>query len=571
MATPGGTHDFLDTTAAAFLTQRLQRRRMRASAVHQRESAAAATAAGATEPVPPMSVVIMIVGSRGDVQPFIPIGQRLAERHRVRIATHRVFRSLIEDAGLEFYPLAGDPRQLMDHMVKTGGHIIPRRIDQIVSDVPRQRTMIAEILASTLRACTEPDPDRPGAPGFQADLIVANPPSFGHIHCAEALYIPLHMVFTMPWSPTAVYPHPFAGLDTGQNQPLQNYLSYGVVDLVIWGGILDLVNGFRRDSLKLPPISLVEGAGLLEDHAVPFSYLWPEALMPRPADWEPHIELANFTFYDQAPHYEPPAALAEFLAAGEAPIYVGFGSVLVEDPAAVAGMIFSALNKAGARGVVSEGWAHLGGGTPPPNVHLIGDTPHDWLFPRCRAVCHHGGAGTTSAGLRAGLPTVVVPSFGDQFFWGRMVADAGAGPDPIPIAQLNTPALTAAFDACRRPQVRERALALGARLREIDGPERVVQSIERWLPLAAMRCATHPARLATMECLACGDARLCPDCVPEHASHLMRPCRYVDWNARLDRGIVEEFSDLVGDAAKALWAGFDELVSKVVSRPARPG
>jgi len=220
---------------------------------------------------------------------------------------------------------------------------------------------------------------------------------------------------------------------------------------------------------------------------------------------------------------------------------------------------------------VSEGWAHLGGGTPPPNVHLIGDTPHDWLFPRCRAVCHHGGAGTTSAGLRAGLPTVVVPSFGDQFFWGRMVADAGAGPDPIPIAQLNTPALTAAFDACRRPQVRERALALGARLREIDGPERVVQSIERWLPLAAMRCATHPARLATMECLACGDARLCPDCVPEHASHLMRPCRYVDWNARLDRGIVEEFSDLVGDAAKALWAGFDELVSKVVSRPARPG
>src|SRR6476646_4575892 len=103
MATPGGTPAFLDTTAEAFLTQRLQRRRVRASAVHQRESAAAATAAGATEPVPPMSIVIMIVGSRGDVQPFIPIGQRLAERHRVRIATHRVFRSLVEDAGLEFY------------------------------------------------------------------------------------------------------------------------------------------------------------------------------------------------------------------------------------------------------------------------------------------------------------------------------------------------------------------------------------------------------------------------------------------------------------------------------------
>jgi len=571
MAEPDGTHDVLGTTATTFLAQRLQRRRQRAAAVRQHEHVAAAPPGGTAEDVPPMSIVVMIVGSRGDVQPFIPIGQRLAERHRVRIATHRVFRSLIEDAGLEFYPLSGDPRVLMEHMVKTGGHIIPRRLDQIFGDVPRQRAMIAEILASTLRACIEPDPDRPGAPAFQADLIIANPPSFGHIHCAEALYIPLHMVFTMPWSPTAVYPHPFSGLDSGQSQPLQNFLSYGTVDLLIWSGILDLVNAFRRDTLRLPPISLVEGAGLLEDHAVPFTYLWPEALMPRPGDWDPHIELANFTFHDLGQGYEPPAALAEFLAAGEAPIYVGFGSVLVEDPAAVARTIFAALEKAGARGVVSEGWAHLRGGTPPPNVFLIGDTPHDWLFPRCRAICHHGGAGTTSAGLRAGLPTVVVPSFGDQFFWGRMVADAGAGPEPIPIARLNTAALTAAFDACRRPQVRERAQTLGARLREIDGAERVVQSVYRWLPLNAMRCATHPERLATTECLACGDQRLCPDCVPEHTSHLMRPCRYVDWDARLDLGLVGEFGDLVGDAAKALRAGFDELVSKVASRSPRTG
>ena len=571
MAEPEATRGFLDAAAAAFLARRLQHQRMRAAAVREREGAAAVLPHHPAEEVPPLSIVIMTVGSRGDVQPFIPIARRLAERHRVRLATHGVFRPLVEGAGVEFYPLGGDPVALMNHMVRSGGHIIPRRLDRVLLDAPRQRAGIEDILTSTWRACTEPDPDRPGAPGFKADLIIANPPSFGHIHCAEALSVPLHMIFTMPWSPTTVYPHPFAGVDAGQSQPLQNFLSYGAVDLVIWTGILDLVNTFRRDTLGLAPLSLVEAAGILEDHAVPFTYLWPDALMPRPADWPPHVELANFTFYDQAPRYQPPAALAEFLSAGEAPIYVGFGSVLVEDPAAVARTIFSALDKAGARGVVSEGWARLGGGTPPPNVFLVGDAPHDWLFPRCRAVCHHGGAGTTSAGLRAGLPTVVVPSFGDQFFWGRMVADAGAGPDPIPITRLDSPALTAAFDACRRPQIRERAQALGTRLREVDGVELAVQAVYRWLPVEAMRCVNHPGRLATIECIACGHLRLCPACAPEHAADLQRPCRYVEWDVRPDLGLAGELGDLVGDAAKALHAGFEELLSKVASRSTRPG
>ena len=227
------------------------------------------------------------------------------------------------------------------------------------------------------------------------------------------------MIFTMPWSPTCAYPHPFAHIAPGRKRPVQNFLSYGVVDLLIWSGIGDLVNKFRQDTLKLPPVALVDGAALLEDHEVPFTYLWLASLVPKPADWGPHIDLANFTFHDQAHTYEPPAALLDFLAAGETPIYVGFGSVGVENPAAVTRTIFTALEKAGARAIVSEGWAHLGGERPPSNVFLIGDCPHDWLFARCRAVCHHGGAGTTAAGLRAGLPTVVVPSFGDQFFWGR--------------------------------------------------------------------------------------------------------------------------------------------------------
>jgi sterol 3beta-glucosyltransferase len=569
MAESDRSHGVLDAAATAFLMRRLQHQRERAAEVHAREGAAVpAPAEGA--PLPRLSIVIMIVGSRGDVQPFIPIGRRLAAQHRVRIATHPEFRPLIEGAGLEFYPLGGDPHQLMEYMVKTGGRIVPTRLDVIVEDVPKKRAMIAEILASTWRACTQADPDRPTAPDFKADVILANPPSYGHIHCAEALHLPLHMIFTMPWSPTSVYPHPFAGLDYRPDHPLQNYLSYGMMDLLVWSGIGDLVNAFRKDALMLPPISLVDGPSLLEDHAVPFTYLWPDALVPRPADWGPHIDLANFTFYDQADRYQPPAALREFLEAGDAPIYVGFGSVSVPDPGGVTRTIFTALEKSGARGVVSEGWAQLRGAAPPPNVFLIGDTPHDWLFPRCRAVCHHGGAGTTSAGLRAGLPTVVVPSFGDQFFWGRVVADAGAGPEPIPITRLDTAVLTAAFDACRRPTMRERAQALGAQLREVDGAELVVQSVYRQLPGDAMRCANAPEHLATVECIACGRLRLCPSCATAHASHLMRPCLYVDWSARPTQGLVGGLGDLVGDAARAVEVGVDEILARMGLRREPP-
>jgi sterol 3beta-glucosyltransferase len=563
---------FLDAAGAAFLRRRRHRRRLRAAPVRGLE-AFSARARGSPQDDPPrvprLSIVIMIVGSRGDVQPFIPIGRRLAQRHRVRIATHREFRPMVERAGLEFYPLAGDPHELMAYIVRTGGRIVPRRLDEIWDDVPKKRAMIAQILASTWRACTEADPERTGAPPFRADAILANPPSYGHIHCAEALHVPLHMLFTMPWSATGAFPHPFARMDLGAHHPVPNFLSYGVLDLVIWSGIGDLVNAFRQETLKLPAIGLADGAALLEDSKVPFTYLWPASLVPKPKDWGPHIDLANFTFHDEAPAYEPPRALLDFLAGGEAPIYVGFGSAVVEDPAALTRTIFTALERAGARGIVSEGWAHLGGAAPPPNVFVIGDCPHDWLFARCRAVCHHGGAGTTAAGLRAGLPTVVVPFFGDQFFWGQIVADAGAGPAPIPIDRLDSDALARAFENCRRPEVRDRAAALGGRVRETDGVELAVRSVYRHLPVRAMSCANEPDHLATMYCDTC-EQRLCLDCVrAAHSGHVVHPYRYVNWGGRPAHGLAGELGALIGDAAWALRAGLEEIMPRLGPRRRR--
>ncbi len=513
--------------------------------------------APAIETVPRLTVVILVVGSRGDVQPFIPIGIGLAKRHRVRLATHAEFRPLVEKAGLEFFPLAGDPHELMDYMVRTGGRIVPIRIDQLIEDVPRKRQIVGEIIASTWRACTEPVAGPADTPPFRADLIVANPPSYGHIHCAEALGVPLHMMFTMPWTPTRMFPHPMTHLDPGGHHPVRNYLSYSVANTLMWAGVADLVNAFREKTLGLEPLELAHGTSLLDDAEVPMTYLFPDSLVPRPPDWGPYVDLTNFVFWDRADAYTPPDDLRAFLDAGDPPVYVGFGSLVVDDPAALGRTVFAAIEKAGVRAVVSRGWAEIGG-DPPPGVHLVGDVPHDWLFPRCRAVCHHGGAGTTAAGLRAGLPTVVVPFFGDQFFWGQMISDAGAG-RTIPVDDLTAEALAEAFAVCLADDVRACAVTLSEAVRAQDGVPLVLDAVHARLPLHAMRCVGDPTHLATIWCHPCGK-RLCDACrTRDHAGHVTYPYRWIDWSRRSPQSLVGKLRDLVSEAAAALRGTDDDL------------
>lgn len=182
-----------------------------------------------------LNIVIQVVGSRGDVQPFVALGQELQQRgHRVRLATHDVFDSFIRESNLEFYPIGGDPKELMAYMVKNPG-LIPSMKSLRDGDITRKREMIAELLNGCWKSCIEDDPQtrRP----FVADAIIANPPSFAHIHCAQALGIPLHLMFTMPWSSTTAFPHPLANFKIGELDPaVVNHISYGIVEWMTWQG-----------------------------------------------------------------------------------------------------------------------------------------------------------------------------------------------------------------------------------------------------------------------------------------------------------------------------------------------
>lgn len=199
-----------------------------------------------------------------------------------------------------------------------------------------------------------------------------------------------------------------------------------------------------------------------------------------------------------ASNYTPDPELDAFLKAGSPPVYIGFGSIVVDDPNAMTKMIFDAIKLAGIRALVSKGWGGLGADDLgiPEGVHMLGNVPHDWLFQHVASVVHHGGAGTTAAGIKAGKPTFVVPFFGDQPFWGSMVARANAGPEPIPYKELTAEKLADAIKFCLKPDTIEQAKVLGEKIREENGTEVGSDCFQKHLDIASMRCSLAPTRVA---------------------------------------------------------------------------
>ncbi|EME82537.1 glycosyltransferase family 1 protein [Pseudocercospora fijiensis CIRAD86] len=466
---------------------------------------------------PRLNIVIMIIGSRGDIQPFIKVGKILRDEygHRVRIATHPTFRDFVEkDSGLEFFSVGGDPSELMAFMVKNPG-LIPSLSTIREGEIPRRRKAMGEMFDGMYRACTNSTDDEKDvlnlklmgtkAP-FIADAIIANPPSMAHVHIAERLGIPLHIMFTFPYSPTQAFPHPLANIKPGKSNVDANYvnfMSYPLVEMMTWQGLGDIVNKFRVKTLGLEPVSSLWAPGALYRMKVPYTYMWSPSLVPKPADWGDEIDISGFVFLEMANTFKPPEELQKFLDAGPPPVYIGFGSIVVDDPNKFTEMIFEATKIAEVRAVVNKGWGGLGRGNDDTleNIFMLENTPHDWLFPKVKAVVHHGGAGTTAIGLKCAKPTMIIPFFGDQPFWAARVVEAGAGAkEVIPWKRLTAENFAEGIKQCLTEEAQRNAQKLADNIaREGDGAANAVKSFHRALPLSGMnsiRCSVLEDRVA---------------------------------------------------------------------------
>ncbi len=414
-----------------------------------------------------VNVTILTFGSRGDVQPFVALGVGLRQAgHGVRVATDRRFAAMVAAYGLDFAPISGDVRAQLDSEAAT----LNQRGDNplvLLRAITRNAHTMAPVWAAEAKAACA---------GADA-LLTGGASSYIGASLSELQGIPFVQGALQPLAPTTAFPSPL--MPPWRLPGWANRLSHDLILRLVWRMFRPMVNGIRA-ALGLPAWRRPPVERLTRDSIV--LYGMSPSLVPPPADWPAWAEMTGYWFLDDATGWEPDPALAAFLAAGPPPVYVGFGSMADHQAEATTRTVLAALRRAGVRAVIAAGWGGLGAADLPEGVLAIDEAPHDRLLPRMAAAVHHGGAGTTAAALRAGIPSVVVPVLGDQPFWAHRLERAGCSGGTIPRRHLNADRLAAAIErAAGDPAIRQAAAALGARVRAEDGVGRAVASFERWI------------------------------------------------------------------------------------------
>ncbi|KAL4980410.1 sterol 3-beta-glucosyltransferase [Aspergillus desertorum] len=426
------------------------------------------------KPPEPLRITCLTIGSRGDVQPYIALCKGLlAEGHKPKIATHAEFESWVRKHGIDFATVDGDPAELMRLCVENGMFTY----SFLKEATAKFRGWIDDLLSSAWRACQD------------SDLLIESPSAMAGIHIAEALRIPYFRGFTMPWSRTRAYPHAFA-VPESRLGGAYNYITYVMFENVFWRAIAGQVNRWRMKELGLKATNLDK----MQPNKVPFLYNFSPSVVPPPLDFPDWVRITGYWFLNESSDWMPPRELAEFIQRarqdGKKIVYIGFGSIVVSDPSALTRTVVDSVQKADVRCILSKGWsARLGDPAStkveiplPPEIYQIQSAPHDWLFSQIDAAAHHGGAGTTGASLRAGVPTIIKPFFGDQFFFGNRVEDLGVG---VCMKKLNVSVFSRAlWTATHDERMIMRAKQLGERIRSEDGVATAIQAIYRDLEYA---------------------------------------------------------------------------------------
>ncbi|GAA5860234.1 hypothetical protein JCM3774_000351 [Rhodotorula dairenensis] len=445
-------------------------------------------------PEKPLRFTCLTIGSRGDVQPYIALCKGLmAQGHHCRIASHGEYQKWVEGHGIDFAPVGGDPAELMQLMISHDFFTI----SFMKEAVSKFRGWLDDLLDSAWEGCQN------------SDVLIESPSAIAGYHIAEALQIPYYRAFTMPWSRTRAYPHAFAVPEVHMGGGY-NYMTYTMFDQVFWRATSGQVNRWRKNTLKIRATNLEA----MQQHKIPFLYNFSPVVVPPPLDWRENVHVTGYWWLDNpddshSEKWQPPQELLDWMEEAKTNnkkvVFVGFGSIIIPDPLEMTRVIVESAEKAGVYAIVAKGWSDRQKGDEgedteeaqqkrkeaeaqhrkmldKPFIFLVKSIPHDWLFPRVAAAVHHGGAGTTGASLRAGLPTIIKPFFGDQHFYADRVETLGIGSH---ITNFTVDNLAEALKKATEDEKEiERARLAGEEIRKEDGVATAIECIYRDLEYA---------------------------------------------------------------------------------------
>lgn len=412
-------------------------------------------------------VSIVTSGSRGDVQPYIALGQGLkASGYSVRFLGSEDFETLVTSSGLEFSSMGPNIQALLQNeewrkTLESGNFLAI--LGKMKSEMKHVAAGLAERMPDLLQG---------------SDLILTGMAGIAGVPAiAERFNIPLIEAYVFPFTPTTAFPSPlFPKLPIGG---WLNRASFHVTRQIFWQNTKAIDTAVRK-VLDMNHGSFWGPFRRRKRQSTPVLYGYSPSILPRPSDWSKRCHVTGYWFAAEPSGWNPPAGLLDFLQRGSPPVYIGFGSMGSRNPEEAGQIALEALERSGQRGILASGWGGLNLADLPETVHMISSMPHSWLFPRMSAVVHHGGAGTTAAGLRAGIPSIIVPFMGDQPFWGYRVAELGAGPAPIPRKRLTAERLAEAINqAVSNQAMQQRAADLGRKIQREKGVDAAVHLINQ--------------------------------------------------------------------------------------------
>ncbi len=411
-----------------------------------------------------MKILISTLGSRGDTQPYLALAVGLKEAgHQVTLTAPLSFIEWIQSYGVNTHPVRFNPQEVMQSITQTRNPL-----QAMLSMRKVMKTGLTEALEDCWQAAQE------------TDFLIQTGTGSNALEIAAKRGIPVAFAYLMPMTPTRAYPMfmlPFRfSLGKGYN-----YFTHTLIRRILWsvmGG--PAINEWRAHLGLTHWRSESEMHNYAHSLGTPSLYGYSPSLLPRPSDWDDDQHITGYWFLEAQPGWQPPEDLARFLLNGPPPVYVGFGSMSHENPERQTRLALRALDLSGQRGVLSTGWGGMKSISAQSNVFFTDNVPHSWLFPRMGAVVHHGGAGTTAAGLRAGVPNIITPFGGDQHSWADLVVKSGVGPHVPGIKRLTAEILSKTIRTTLNDSaMRARVAILSKKIRSENGIARAVEVIER--------------------------------------------------------------------------------------------